>query len=75
MRTDLTRITAEVTEMSNAVDSAVALLADLSQQIRDNATDPAALNALADALDAKGNELGEAIVANTPEAPAPEEPV
>lgn len=72
MATDLSRITSEVTEIGTAVDSAVALLGELAQLIRDNATDPAALNALADTLDSKGNELAAAVVANTPEAtPAP----
>lgn len=71
MATDLTRITTEVTEMSDAVDGAVALLNELAQIIRDNATDPAALNALADQLDSKGTALAEAIAANTPAAPDP----
>lgn len=69
--TDLTRITDEVTQMSSAVDSAIALLAELAQIIRDNATDPDALNALADELDNKGTALADAVVANTPEAPTP----
>ncbi len=67
MATDLTRITSEVTEMSDAVDAGVALLTDLAQRIRDNSTDPAALEELADKLDASGNKLAEAIVANTPD--------
>ncbi len=71
MATDLTRITSEVTEMSDAVDGAVALLGELAQMIRDNATDPAALNALADQLDSKGTELAEAVTANTPAEPDP----
>lgn len=68
MSTDLTRITTEVSEMSTVVDSAVALLGDLSQRIRENATDPAALNALADTLDNKANALAAAVAANTPAA-------
>lgn len=66
MSSDLTRITTEVSEMSSVVDSAVALLGDLSQRIRDNASDPVALNALADTLDAKSNALAAAVAANTP---------
>ena len=69
LMTDLTRLTSEVTEIGTTVDSAVALLGQLAQLIRDNATDPAALNSLADSLDSKGNELAAAVVANTPEAP------
>lgn len=68
MSADLTRISAEVSEISTVTDSAIALLNDLSQRIRDNATDPAALNALADALDSKGNALAAAVAANTPAA-------
>ncbi len=63
--TDLTRITNEVTEISDASDAAVAALGSLAQQVRDLSTDPAALNALADELDAKGNELAAAILAGT----------
>lgn len=64
---DLSAITSEVQQNGDAVDSAVALLGNLAQQIRDNATDQDALNALAAELDAKGNELAEAVVANTPQ--------
>ena len=64
----LDRITAEVSEISTVADSAIALLASLAQLLRDAATDPAAINALADQLDAKGNELAAAVTANTPAA-------
>lgn len=64
--TDLTRITEEVAENTSVIQSAIALLNDLAQQIRDNATDPAALEALADNLDANSNALGAAVAANTP---------
>lgn len=63
---DLTRLTAEVTETSTAVDSAVVLLEQLAELIRQNSTDPAALDALADQLDSEGNRLAAAVVANTP---------
>jgi hypothetical protein len=63
---DLTRLTQEVSEVSGAVDSAVVLLGQLAQLIRDNATNPAELEALAAQLDAKGTELADAVVANTP---------
>lgn len=70
---DLTAITQEVAENGSAVDSAVALLGSLSDQIRALSTDPAALQALADQLDADGTRLAEAVVANTPaEEPPPE---
>ncbi len=69
---DLTAITAEVQQNGDAVGSAVALLGNLSQQIRDLSTDPAALQALADELDANTQSLADAVVANTPAAPTPE---
>lgn len=65
---DLTNITTEVTEISSVVDSAVALIGNLADQIRANATDQTALNDLANSLDAKAAELGAAIAANTPAA-------
>ena len=66
MAGELARLQTEVTEMSGAVDSAITLINGLAQQIRDLATDPAALNALADSLDSKANELAAAVVANSP---------
>ncbi len=69
MANELERVQTEVTEISGTVDSAVALLEKLAQLIRDNATDPAALNKIADDLDAKGNALAAAVVANDPDAP------
>jgi hypothetical protein len=49
------------------IDSAIALIAGLAQQIRDAADEPAKLNALADELDAKANVLAAAVQANTPQ--------
>jgi hypothetical protein len=66
MAGELARLQTEVAEMSGVVDSAIGLINGLAQQIRDLATDPAALNALADSLDAKAGELAAAVVANTP---------
>lgn len=69
MAGELARVQQEVTEISGSVDSAVALLQKLAQLIRDNAGDPAALNKIADDLDAKGTQLAEAVVANDPDTP------
>jgi hypothetical protein len=66
MAGELERLSTEVTEIGTVVDSAIGLINGLAQQIRDLATDPAALNALADSLDSKANELAAAVVANTP---------
>lgn len=70
----LARITAEVSEIKTAAESAVALIGSLAQQIRDNATDPVALNALADELDTTSTALAAAVTANTPDAPVPADP-
>jgi ABC-type transporter Mla subunit MlaD len=67
MAGELERVQTEVTEISGTIDSAVALLEKLAQLIRDNVTDPAALNQIADDLDAKGNALAAAVVANDPD--------
>lgn len=68
MAGELARLQTEVAEMAGAVDSAIALIGGLAQQIRDlvAAGDPAALTALADELDSKANLLAAAVVANTP---------
>ena len=66
MAGELARLSTEVSEIGTVVDSAVSLINGLAQQIRDLATDPAALNALADSLDTKAGELAAAVVANTP---------
>lgn len=68
---DLTVITREVQENQDAVQSAILLLNQLSELIRQNATDPAALAALADQLNTNSEALAAAIVANTPQEPPP----
>ena len=74
MANELERLTTEVSETNTAIDSAILLLEKLSQLIRDNAGDPAALAKLADDLDAKGQALAAAVVANTPAEEPPVEP-
>lgn len=68
MSEELDRLSTEVAENGAVIDSAVALINGLAQQIRDLKDDPAALAALADSLDAKSNELANAVAANTPAA-------
>lgn len=69
MSAALDKLTAEVAEMSSAVDSALSLIAGLAQQIRDLKDDPAKLEALAAELDAKQQEIASAVAANTPAGP------
>lgn len=66
MSAELDRLTTEVAETKTAVASVLALVEGLAQQIRDNATDPVALNKLADDLDAAQQDIAAAVTANTP---------
>lgn len=59
-------LTKEVEETTSVVESAIKLIGDMAQRIRDAGTDPAKLNALAASLDANQQKLAEAIAANTP---------
>ncbi len=65
---DLTAVQTAVANEATVVDSAVALLGSLSQQIKDLANDPAALADLANSIDAQAAELAAAVTANTPAA-------
>lgn len=70
MSAALDRLTQEVLDTKGAADSAIALLTGLGDYIRANVSDSAALNALADDLDAKQAEIAAAVVAN-PVPPTP----
>lgn len=83
---DLTQIDQSVSDAETRIAavegteaSAAALLAEISALLRANATDPAAIAALADRLDTAGEgldtsnaALAAAVAANDPNAPAPE---
>jgi hypothetical protein len=68
MPLDLTAITAAVQRNSDAEASAIALIQDIAARLEAAKGDPVAIQALADALNAKADELGAAVVANTPAA-------
>jgi hypothetical protein len=73
--TALERVTQEVEETKTAVESITTLLGKLAQMIRDSVGNAAALNKLADDLDAQQVKIADAVVANTPaEEPPPETP-
>lgn len=77
MALQLEQLQAEVSQNTDVIQSAVTLLATLSQEIKDAGTDQAKLNALTNALDFNTNTLAAAIAANTApaaEQPAPDEP-
>ncbi len=60
----LDTLTQAVTDETGAADSIIALVGGLSQYIKDHATDPAAMTALADALNAKKQAILDAVAAN-----------
>jgi hypothetical protein len=67
---DTTQILAKVTAQTTVIASATTLLGELSALIKANANDPAALQQIADGIDANTAALSAAVVANTPAAPA-----
>lgn len=72
MSAELDRLTADVTDIKGKADSLIALVNGLAQLIRDSANDPAALNALADSLEAESSSIQAAIDANPlPTPPTP----
>jgi len=74
MAVDLSALTQAVTDEVTVEESALTLIAGLAAQIATLAAqptvDPAALQALADKLNAEKTKLAAAITANTPVAPA-----
>ncbi len=59
-------LVARVTRQDTVIDSAIALIRGLSEQVREAAGDSSRLTQLADDIDAKTNELAAAVPANTP---------
>lgn len=66
---DLTALAAEVQENTDAAASVRAVVDNLVEELRTNANDPAAINALADQLANNNDALAAAVVAGTPAAP------
>lgn len=72
---DIDRLKASVARNTEVVQSAVALVQGLAQQIRDAQDDPEELNRIADEMEANATQLADAVAANTPSAqPSPGEP-
>lgn len=65
MSVGLERIRAEIAENNEVVDSVLVLVSEMAEKIRDNSDDEAALNALADQLDASADKLAAAVASNT----------
>lgn len=68
MAQDLTNLATKVSANSDVIDSAVTLLNGIKAKLDEAiaANDPAALQALSDALAADTQELADAVVKNTP---------
>lgn len=66
---NLDQLTADVTADTNAVNAATTLLTNLTAEIKAAGTDPVALKALTDTLEANTASLAAAVAANTPAAP------
>ena len=66
---DLTALTEQVSSNTDVVNSAVVLIAGLADQLQAAASDPAAVQALADTLRTNNQALADAVAANTPAAP------
>lgn len=65
MSAEVDRLKASVTQLATVDQSVITLLRGMSDQIRALKQDPAALTALADEVDARVKELGDAVTANT----------
>ncbi len=68
---DLTAISSAVQADTDATNSAVTLLTQLADQVRQNASDPAAIQQLADQISSQASTLAQAVTANTPAATPP----
>jgi hypothetical protein len=65
---DLSRITANVAANGTVIGSAVTLIEQIAEALRNAGSDQGAIDALANDLEAQATALSEAIVRNTPAA-------
>ncbi len=68
MAQDTSALEAAVARETTVNESAIVLLARLSQAIKDAGVDPVKLKALTDAIDANAASLAQAVTDNTPAA-------
>lgn len=64
--TDLSKLQAAVEKQTTVTQSAITLIEGLAQAIRDLPANQAAINELADKVEAQAQSLSDAITANTP---------
>ena len=65
----IARVLASTTAIETKADSLIALVAGLATLLRENAADPAEINAIADRLEAQTAEIQAALDANVPPTP------
>ncbi len=63
---DFTKLEAAVAKETTVVDSAIALIQGLAEEIRNLPADQAKIDELADSVDARAQALADAVEANTP---------
>ena len=71
MTVEMDRLQREVQETKAAVDEALQRIQDLADYMRNNAADPAALTAMADALDADQADIVQKLLDNPVPPPPP----
>ncbi len=69
LQVTIDELKAKVDAEGTVIDSAITLLAGISQMLKDAGTDQAKLQALGAQIDAKKDELAASVTANTPAAP------
>lgn len=68
MSQEIDNLKTAVEAENTVIDSVVVLLGELSANLAANAGDPAAIQAIADEVNAKKDMLAQAVTANTPPA-------
>lgn len=69
--TDWTQLESEVGELTDVVDSVVALIQGFAAEVLAHAGDEAKVTELAQSFDAQAQRLAAAVAENTPAAPTP----
>lgn len=70
MSAEMQKLVTAVTGLKAADEGIIKVLGNISQQIRDNVDDKAAMLSLADDVDGEKAKVSDAILANTPAAPS-----
>lgn len=71
MKEVVDHLTASIAQLTTIDDSMFTLVKGISDQLRQNANDAAAVSALADQLDSEVSRIASAVTENTPASPEP----